>query len=348
MYQPEYQYTDKFVQTLVKLENLRTTLESLDVSYNTKQKLQQRSKTLDIFHFAHMLKVDITLKDAEKILNGRRVEYIDEIRSTIIRNYKNVLEFTRSAVSDNYSEIDKSIIMHINRLMLSQWKETWEANIRSFNDKIDDRWDNYIDLRDTDIPIAEIDSELNDLIEWYKYSVPTTPAVVRIAVFFYRLIRIAPFNAGNKFVALAILDWLMIKNGLGAKSQISIARVFQSNDEKILRSLEIINKAKDISYWAETLCQLILSEMIQTKEEIGEFIQQEEKSKQQPFLNLNKRQLKVLKYLQTVPEIKREDYCHMMDVSTMTAFRDLSDLVRKKLLKVDGQGRGTKYRLITA
>jgi hypothetical protein len=29
----------------------------------------------------------------------------------------------------------------------------------------------------------------------------------------------------------------------------------------------------------------------------------------------------------------------------MTAFRDLKDLVRKKLIKMDGEGRGTKYFL---
>ena len=74
---------------------------------------------------------------------------------------------------------------------------------------------------------------------------------------------------------------------------------------------------------------------------------EDERAKKQPFLDLNPRQLKVLRYLQNVPYIKREDYCHMMDVSTMTAFRDVNDLVRKKLLKVEGQGRGTKYRLST-
>lgn len=347
MYQPEYQYNDKFVQMLIKLENLRTSIENVDVSYNTKQKLQIRSKNLDIFHFGHLLKLDITLKDAEKINNGGRVEYIDETRSTIIKNFKNVLEFNRSSVADTYAEMDKSIIIHINKIMLSQWKETWEANLRSFNDKIDDRWDNLVELRDEEIPIAEIENELNDLVEWYKYSIPTTPAMVRICIFFHRLIQIAPFNGANKFVAIALLDYLLVKNNFGSKVYTSLVRIFQANDEKVFKSLEIINKAYDIGYWIETFTQLMLLEITQAKEEIGEFVSQEEKSKQQPFLNLNKRQLKVLKYLQSVPEIRREDYCHMMDVSTMTAFRDLNDLVRKKLLKVEGQGRGTKYRLIT-
>jgi len=35
----------------------------------------------------------------------------------------------------------------------------------------------------------------------------------------------------------------------------------------------------------------------------------------------------------------------MMDVSTMTAYRDLTELMEKKLVKLEGQGRGTKYML---
>ena len=71
----------------------------------------------------------------------------------------------------------------------------------------------------------------------------------------------------------------------------------------------------------------------------------EGESKKQPFLNLNKRQLKILKYLQKISQIKREEYVEIMEVSTMTAYRDLDELVKKGLLKVSGQGRSTRYIL---
>ena len=73
--------------------------------------------------------------------------------------------------------------------------------------------------------------------------------------------------------------------------------------------------------------------------------EEEKRNTSQPFLDLNKRQLKILRYLQNIPTVQRDDYCQMMDVSTMTAYRDLNDLVSKKLIKVEGQGRGTKYKL---
>ncbi len=345
MYSPKFSYNDKSVQNLVKFENHKTTLQNLDLSYNVRYKLSQRSKSLDIFHLAHILKLDLTLKDAEKLVSTQKLDRVDETRLSILKNFKNALDFNRSSIADTYAELDKPVILHLNKLVLTQWRETWEASFRSFTDKIDERWDSYVQLRDKNLKVNDIDTEIQDLVDWYKYSIPTITPLVRIAVVFLRLIEICPFTAGNKFTITAILDYLMLKNGYGSKIYTSVTRVVDNVEDKFQKAFQIYQKTYDLSFWIDTFIAAFLSDIVNVKEEINGFIVEEEKSKQQPFLNLNKRQLKVLKYLQNVPQIKREDYCHMMEVSTMTAFRDLNDLVRKKLLKVEGQGRGTKYKL---
>ena len=210
---------------------------------------------------------------------------------------------------------------------------------------MDDRWDNFVELRDANLNVNQIQMAVDELIEWYKFSIPTHAPVVRIAIAFYRLIEICPFTAGNKFTLTSILDYLLLKNGLGAKVYSSVVRVIHQNDQILRTAFKSSKQNFDLTNWIEAFTTALAAEMMSVREEINDFVLDEEKSKQQPFLNLNNRQLKVLKYLQNVPLIKREDYCHMMEVSTMTAFRDLNDLVRKKLLKTEGQGRGTKYKL---
>jgi predicted HTH transcriptional regulator len=102
------------------------------------------------------------------------------------------------------------------------------------------------------------------------------------------------------------------------------------------------------SLWIERFVKSMARDVEEQKNEIDkQMAEEQEKNAKQPFLDLNKRQLKILKYLQTIPTVKREDYCAMMDVSTMTAYRDLDDLVNKKLIKVEGRGRGTKYMLVS-
>ena len=61
---------------------------------------------------------------------------------------------------------------------------------------------------------------------------------------------------------------------------------------------------------------------------------------------LNKRQLKVIRYLQKFDNISRADYVRLnKNISFMTAFRDLKSLVEKGILVVKGKGNKTRYYL---
>src|SRR5690606_29019302 len=138
-------------------------LTSTDLSYNVRYKLAQHTKSQEIFYLASILKTTVSYKEAEKIVNGSKVENVEEPRATIIKNFKNVLDFNRSNAADSYAEIDLSVIMHINKLMLMQWRETWEAKLRSFNDRIDNRWDSFVEYADTNLQVKEIPNALNEL-----------------------------------------------------------------------------------------------------------------------------------------------------------------------------------------
>ncbi len=347
MYEPKFTYTDKLVSQLIKLENGKTVLQNLDLSYNVRHKLTMIAKSYDMLHLAHMLGMDITLKDAEKLASGVKLDNFaaNDPKIALISNFRNTLEFNRSNIADTYAEVDFTILLHLNKLILTSWRESWDARLRNVNDQINENDDNWITLRDKSVDANDIQNQMIYLVEWYKNASPVITPIVRIGVVLYRLFELAPFVSGNKFTILALADYLLLKNSLSSKVYSSFIRDFDANETKYLESFEMSRKNFDISIWLENFATNIAKDLSEVRENISEYIAEEEKSKNQPFLDLNKRQLKVLRYLQTVPMIKREDYCHMMEVSTMTAFRDLNDLVRKKLIKVDGQGRGTKYRL---
>lgn len=348
MYEPKFTYTDRLVSSLIKIEQHKTMLQAQDLSYVSKHKIALQAKTFDMFHLAHMLGSEITLKDAEKLASGIKIEALNDERSQMIFNFRNALEFSRSNIADTYAEVDFTILLHIHKLILTSWRETWEARFRNISDVIDNRGDNWLALRDENIPNEQVEREVAELIEWYRNVSPTLTLIVRLGIFIYRLIEIFPYVAGNKITIIALTDYIMLKHNLSSKAFMSVVKMFDVNDEKLTEGYQLSQKNFDLSLWLEAFTSVLIKELSEVRENIDVFIKDEEKSKKQPFLDLSKRQLKVLRYLQTVPTIKREDYCHMMEVSTMTAFRDLNDLVRKKLLKVEGQGRGTKYRLTSS
>ncbi len=350
MYEPNYTITDNILNNIVKLEIDKQAVENTVFSTRTRNRLSQRAKTLDLFHFAHILNVNLTLRDAEKVSEGKRV-VTEDIRGTVLNNYRNVLEFTRSNISDTYVDIDLNIILHLNKILLTDWRESWEAKFRTGGEGVDLTLENWATLRDESIEPMKVQQQIALLIDWYKNSMSKVHDLLRVGVFIEKFIEICPLLFANKLTAIAIADYLLYKNGYVAKSYLPTSRNFDVYEDEYLDAWNQIKnntgktEGKNITIWLERLTKNLASDMRETKEEMRKSVRDEEKGSKQPFLDLNKRQLKILRYLQTIPTVKREDYVHMMDVSTMTAYRDLTELVEKKLLKIEGQGRGTKYML---
>lgn len=348
MYQPNYQITEGILNNIVKLEVDKVIVENADISTKTRNSLSTRAMTLNLFHFAHMLGINLSLKDAEKIIDGKRIQ-TDDARGSILNNFRNVLEFTRSNISESYVDIDLNIIIHLNKILLTEWKEEWEARLRSGAEEIDPTYDNWITFRDMSIEPLAMQSNVLDLIDWYKSVTGKVHDVLRIGMLVKRFIEISPFIYLNKLTGIAIFDFLMYKNGYVSKSFLPTARHFDVHQDEYIEAwtseLTGDRSKSSTTIWLERLAKNLAFDMKDIKDELNKTIREQENNTKQPFLDLNKRQLKILRYLQTIPTVKREDYVQMMDVSTMTAYRDLNELVSKKLLKIDGQGRGTKYML---
>jgi Fic family protein len=346
MFEPQFTITPGILNAIIKLENAKAIAEHVAPPYATRVKLQDRVKALNLFHLAHILGVNITLRDAEKLAEGRKLE-IEDSRIHILTNFRNVLEFNRSGGADNYVNLDSTLLLHLNKIVLTDWRETWDVKFRVSGEIIDPNLDSWLELRDVSIPAEVVPEMITDITEWYKQHMATIHPLILVGIITYQLVQIMPFTAGNKLTIIAIADFLLERYGFGTKIYLPVVRNFDAHEDDYQQAMQISNRSHELSTWLEKFLRSLAVDATDTKVELDKIMQEEEKSAQQPFLDLNKRQLKILRYLQTIPTVKREDYCQMMEVSTMTAFRDLNDLVRKKLIKIEGQGRGTKYMLVS-
>ncbi|KKQ36335.1 MAG: hypothetical protein US52_C0001G0003 [candidate division WS6 bacterium GW2011_GWA2_37_6] len=346
MYEPEYKITNSLLNNIVKLEVEKSKIESSQMPTRVHNKLAARAKMLNVFHFAHLIGVKLTLKDAQKISEGKKLQ-TDDARGTILNNYRNVLEFTRSNVSDSYVDIDLNILNHLNKILLTDWRETWEAKFRTGGEEVDLNLENWATLRDQEIQSIEIQNKIIELLDWYKSSSSKVHNLIRIGIFVERMIAISPYIFANKLTIVAIADFLLFKNGYTQTCFLPTSRNFDIYEDEYLEAWNQKKESgnKSDTLFLERLVRNLSNDMLETREEMVKTLNEEDKSSKKPFLDLNKRQLKILRYLQTIPTVKREDYVQMMDVSTMTAYRDLTELMEKKLVKLEGQGRGTKYML---
>lgn len=358
MFEPSYDLTHRILNNLIKLELDRKYVTDKEVKESAQVGMEERAKALNILHIGHLIGINLTVKDAEKLAEGKRLE-TEDMRGTILNNFRNVLEFTRSNVADSYSDIDINILVHLNKILLTDWKETWDAKLRLGGEEPDPTHDNWIEVRDRGLESILIQDKLMDVINWFKSNSSKIHPIIRTAIVIYEIIRISPFAFLNKLTAIAAADYLLHKSGYGDDIYLPVCRNFDVYEDEYIESwnnavqgkldpmTNQVIEVENITLWIERFIRSLSNDIVEVKDFLMKKVTEDEKSIKQPFLDLNKRQLKILRYLQTIPTVKREDYVQMMDVSTMTAFRDLTELTDKKLLKVVGKGRGTKYMLIT-
>jgi hypothetical protein len=341
-------YNNKIVNSLLKIETHKLSMLHTGFSSDTKYKISHDVKLKNIFYIATLLGLkQFTLKDAEKFLQTKNfVSESQSLEVQILRNSMNALDFNKSNLADTFSQLDENALLHINRLLLSNWKHSWDARFRNFQENVDETFDTWVNLRDKSLNDEERIQRYKNIINWFVDLKNDYPFWIKFSKWIYESIKLSPFIAANQLTTIIGSDFLLYKKGYSSKLFMSTVELFVQNNFEIIDTYKNCVKMGEL-FWHEKFLEIVAAYFTNLRESLNKFIAIEENSKKQPFLELNKRQIKVLKYLQSVATIKREDYCHMMEVSSMTAFRDLNDLVNKKLIKVEGKGRATKYRLAT-
>jgi len=146
----------------------------------------------------------------------------------------------------------------------------------------------------------------------------------------------------------------MEKTGLSMHGLFPVARFFlQFSDEIIVNNVYSLSpkpsSTKDTSDdqtgWLEVFSKCMATEMSTLKNEISRAVEKKMNIRKKRILDLNPRQQKLLRHLQYNPRVSRRKYVAMTGVSSMTAYRDLNDLVKRKLIHAYGGGRSSYYRL---
>jgi Fic family protein len=344
MYEPKYKITHNMINNIVKFEVEKKGIIDLDLPEEIIHKSRLIANGYDLFHLGHLFGINITLKVARKIVTGKTLS-LEDYRGYYLTNFRNAMEYIL-ATQTSYFPVQGNLLLHLNKILIKNIAEEWDTKYRTSGEDISTKDDNWIELRDMEIASVEVQSQALKALDWFYSNSNKIHPLILIPGIIYRLIRIAPFVISNKITILAICRYLFFKSGIIMNGFLPVVKNFDIYEEEYIESWkQAVRENDDITLWIEKFIRNYASEMTLVKGNIEKIIEEHEEKNKQPFLNLNRRQLKILRYLQNIPQIKREEYVEIMDVSTMTAFRDLTELVKKGLLKVDGQGRGTKYVL---
>lgn len=253
----------------------------------------------------------------------------------IVNNYTTI----QYIVEHKDEPLTEELLLTIHRLMTEKTMEKPEdAGRFRTNDEVV-----VADMVEGDIiytppSFKEIPAFVESLCDFFNNDNPHTfiHPIIRGIIVHFMLAFMHPFVDGNGRTARALFYWYMLKEGYKLTEYMSISRVIlksKSSYEKAFRYVE--NDGNDLGYFvAYNLRALEIS-----FQQLRDYIQrkQNEKRAAKSFMmagNINQRQALILQRFKEEPDtiFTVKDVQELFSVSSMTARKDLSDLVQQGYL----------------
>lgn len=267
------------------------------------------------------------------------------VAKEMLRKKKSPQNKSQQMIANNYNTIQyivehkdepltEEALLHIHRLMTEKTMDNPEdAGRFRTNDKIV-----VADMVEGDIiytppSFQEIPEFVKSLCDFFNNDNPRTfiHPIIRGIIVHFMLAFMHPFADGNGRTARALFYWYMLKEKYLLTEYMSISRVIAKSKPSYEKSFRYVeNDGNDIGYFvAYNLRALEIS-----FQQLTDYIQrkQNEKKAATSFMiagNINYRQAMILQRLKEEPNtiMTVKDVQEMFSVSSMTARKDLSDLV---------------------
>ena len=254
----------------------------------------------------------------------------------MIANNYNTIQYI---VEHKDEPLTEEALLHIHRLMTEKTMDNPEdAGRFRINDKVV-----VADMVEGDIiytppSFQEIPEFVDDLCDFFNNDNPRTfiHPIIRGIIVHFMLAFMHPFVDGNGRTARALFYWYMLKEKYWLTEYMSISRVIAKSKPSYEKSFRYVeNDGNDIGYFvAYNLRALDIS-----FQQLTDYIQrkQREKKAATSFMiagNINYRQAMILQRLKEEPNtiMTVKDVQEQFSVSSMTARKDLSDLVQQGYL----------------
>jgi Fic family protein len=201
-------------------------------------------------------------------------------------------------------------------------------------------------------PQQRLAAEMRAFLEWFNRPPAGLDGLVRAGVAHAWFELVHPFEDGNGRVGRALLDMALAQDEQRSTRLYSMSARFMDVRDEYYAALERTSSGPlDITPWLVWFL-VQMAAAIRSSESIVEAVLTRTRFwMQHPRTEVNERQLKALgRMLDTLPQefvggMTNKKYAHLTGTSPATAQRDLSDLLAKGYLVMQGAGRSARYEL---
>lgn len=200
-------------------------------------------------------------------------------------------------------------------------------------------------------PQERISHEIKQFLTWWKSGADNLEGLLRAGIAHFWFITIHPFEDGNGRIARALTDMALARDeGLPVRFYSLSARIMKERDD-YYTVLEMSQKSGlDITEWLLWFLGCFERSISHSRGIISKVLAKAEFWQQHSQTSINTHQLKVINRLLDAGPGKFEGglttrkYVSIAKVSRATAYREITDLLNKNMLRQNpGKGRNVSY-----
>jgi hypothetical protein len=337
-----YKITDKILINIAGIERLLATLNQGEVSQKSLRRLEIEGIFEDLFPISMHLKLGMNLGDIKKISLGKD---IDQKPAKILSNIRQIFDYINNNFNNKTFSFNFQLVQHIVKLLQSGLLEVWDVSkIRTGPESVD----KSLELRRQKYTENDLVNLFAEAIIWVDSDKEVHP-IIKAVVFMMLINFNSPFIGYNYLSSLVFFRVILEKYGYGSIFNLPLFKILIQDKEGSFKKIvnRCLKEEKGLTELIEYITSKIYAVLNDFKDELLKFDYFEIRNNTSK-IDLNERQLKLLKLLQQKVYIRRNEYVKLFKVSPMTAYRDLNYLAEKKLIAPKGQGKSTSYSLTSA
>lgn len=196
-------------------------------------------------------------------------------------------------------------------------------------------------------PSENLDKEMKDFLVWWEKSNGKIEGFLRAAIAHFWFVTIHPFDDGNGRIARALTDMALAQDEKLQMRFYSFSSQIMEERGDYYDVLEKCSKGKsDLTMWLSWFLGCLMRAMENSEMLITNVLAKADFWQRFSQMTMNERQRKVVNRLLDAGEGKFQGglttrkYVSLTKTSRATAFREISDLVDKKVLQQDSKSKG--------
>lgn len=352
MYSPKYSISNSILRSVSAVEAAKEIIEGAPLVPTYEKQFINDAMIRTIYHGTHIEGNDLTMSETKKVLEGQEVYARPRDVQEVI-NYRNAIKLI-DEIKTQQSPYNIDLLKRIHALTVYRIvAEEKTGVLRNTQVVIKEEGTGKVILSPP--PFVEVPFLLDEFFNWLNSDLARdVHPVLRAGIAHYVLVAIHPFVEGNGRTTRALAMLIMLREGYDIKRFFALEEHFDTDLAAYYEAFFKVDAQspniahRELTPWLEYFANVVATELTRIKEKIKRLsVDSRLKMKIGTQIALTERQMKLMEFFADQGDGTMKEFRSVLPmVSDDTILRDLTDLVKKGVVKKEGSTKAARYKLI--